>query len=173
LEASKAFSKAKAFDKAIAAMKEKIAAGKPETNDYYYLGDAANKGKRWLTADSAWATYIERNPNAYQGYKFRARAQNGLDSTETKTFAAKPYYEQMLAKMKPEEREKYKADLEEALNYMGLYFLYNKEVRDLPRSKCYFEKIVALNAGTSITKQVTDVMLKTKDLKDVTPGTCD
>lgn len=173
VEASKAFSKAKRYDQAVAAMKEKIAAGKPETNDYYYLGDAANKGKRWMTADSAWATYIERNPNAYQGYKFRARAQNGMDSTETKTFVAKPFYDEMLLKMKPEEKEKYKADLEEALNYMGLFYLYSKDARDLPRSKCYFEKIVALNAGTSITKQVTDVMLKTKELKDVTPGTCD
>ena len=173
VEASTAFSKAKRYDQAVAAMKEKIAAGKPETNDYYYLGDAANKGKRWMTADSAWATYIERNPNAYQGYKFRARAQNGMDSTETKTFVAKPFYDEMLLKMKPEEKEKYKADLEEALNYMGLFYLYSKDARDLPRSKCYFEKIVALNAGTSITKQVTDVMLKTKELKDVTPGTCD
>lgn len=173
VEASKAFSKAKAFDKAIAAMQEKIAGGKPETNDYYYLGDAALKGKRWMTADSAWATYIERNPNAYQGYKFRARTQNGMDSLEAKTFAAKTWYEQMLAKMKPEEKEKYKADNEEALNYMGLYFLYSKEARDLPKAKCYFEKVKALNAGTSITKQVTDVMLQTKELKDVAPGSCD
>lgn len=173
VEASKAFSKAKRYDQAIGAMKEKLAAGKPETNDYYYLGDAANKGKRWMTADSAWATYIERNPNAYQGYKFRARAQNGMDSTETKTFVAKPFYDEMLLKMKPEEKEKYKADVEEALNYLGLYFLYNKDARDLPKAKCYFEKVKALNAGTSITKQVTEVMLMTKELKDVTPGTCD
>lgn len=173
VEASKAFSKAKRYDQAVAAMKEKIAAGKPETNDYYYLGDAANKGKRWMTADSAWATYIERNPNAYQGYKFRARAQNGMDSTETKTFVAKPFYDEMLLKMKPEEKEKYKADVEEALNYLGLYFLYNKEARDLPKAKCYFEKVKALNAGTSITKQVTEVMLMTKELKDLAPGTCD
>jgi tetratricopeptide (TPR) repeat protein len=175
VEASKAFSKAKAYDKSIAAMKEKIATGKPETNDYYYLGDAANKGKRWMTADSAWATYIERNPNAYQGYKFRARAQAGMDTLaiEQRTWAAKLYYEQMLVKMKPEEKEKYKADVEEALNYMGLYHLYSKEARDLPKSRCYFEKVKALNAGTSITKQVTDVMLQTKELKDVAPGSCD
>ncbi|MBL8002818.1 MAG: tetratricopeptide repeat protein, partial [Flavobacteriales bacterium] len=134
VEAAKAFSKAKAYDKAIGALKEKIAGGKPETNDFYYLGDAALKGKRWMTADSAWATYIERNPNAYQGYKFRARTQNGMDSLETKTFAAKTWYEQMLARMKPEEKEKYKADQEEALNYMGLFFLYSKEARDLPKA---------------------------------------
>jgi Flp pilus assembly protein TadD len=171
-DAAKAFSKAKNHDRAVSAMQEKIAAGKPETNDYYELGLAANKAKCWMTADSAWATYIEKNANAYQGYKFRARAQNNLDSLETKTFAAKPYYEQVLAKMKPEEKEKGKADLEEALNYMGLYYYYQKEAKDLPKARCYFEKVKALNVGTSITKQVNDMML-TKDLKDVAPGSCD
>lgn len=173
VEAVKLYVKSKKYDKGIAAMRTKMAAGKPETNDYYYLGDAALKGKRWMTADSAWATYIERNPNAYQGYKFRARAQNGLDSTETKTFAAKPFYEEMLKKMKPEELEKNKADLEEAYNYLGLYHLYSKDGKDLPRSRCFFEKVKTLNVGSSITKQVNEVMLMTKELKDVAPGSCE
>ena len=154
-------------------LREKIAAGKPETNDYYYLGDIANKGKRWMTADSAWATYTERNAGAYQGYKFRARAQNGLDSLEAKSFLAKPYYDTMLAKMKPEEKEKYKSDVEEALNYLALYYLYNKEAKDLAKAKCYFLKVQALNAGTSITEQVNNTFLKMKELKDLAPGTCD
>ncbi len=173
IEAVKLYMKSKKFDRAIDMVRAKMAVGKPETNDYYYLGDAANKAKRWQTADSAWATYIQRNPDAYQGYKFRARAQNGLDSAETKTFVAKPYYEQMLQKMKPEEKEKYKADLEEAMNFMGLYHLYSQEGKDLPKARCYFDKVSALNAGTSITKQVNEVMLKTKELKDIAPGSCD
>ena len=173
VDAAKAFAKGKSFDKAIGALREKIAAGKPETNDYYYLGDIANKGKRWMTADSAWATYTERNAGAYQGYKFRARAQNGLDSLEAKSFLAKPYYDTMLAKMKPEEKEKYKSDVEEALNYLALYYLYNKEAKDLAKAKCYFLKVQALNAGTSITEQVNNTFLKMKELKDLAPGTCD
>ena len=99
--------------------------------------------------------------------------RQGLDSAETKTFVAKPYYEQMLQKMKPEEKEKYKADLEEAMNFMGLYHLYSQEGKDLPKARCYFDKVSALNAGTSITKQVNEVMLKTKELKDIAPGSCD
>lgn len=174
-DAAKTFAKAKVYGRAVDAILEKIATGKPETNDYYYLGDAALKAKRWMTADSAATTYITRNPTAYQGYKFRARAQAGADTLaiQERTWAAKPYYEEMLLKMKPEERDKYKTDYEEALNYMGLFFLYNKEARDLPKSRCYFEKIATLNIGTSITKQVNEVMLKTKELKDVAPGTCD
>lgn len=173
VDAAKAFVKGKCYDKAIAALREKIAAGKPETNDYYYLGDAATKGRRWLTADSAWAIYTERNPNAYQGYKYRARVQNGLDSLETKTFSAKPYYELMLSKIKPEEVEKSKTDQEEALNYMALYYLYSKEAKDLGKAKCYFLKVQTLNAGTSITQQVNDTFLKMKEFKDLASGNCD
>jgi len=175
IDASKTFVKAKAFSRSVDAMQEKIALGKPETNDYYYLGDAALKSKRWATADSAWATYIAKNPSAYQGYKFRARALAGTDTLaiQERTWAAKPAYDEVLLKMKPEEKDKYKTDLEEALNYMGLYFLYNKTDRDLPKSRCYFEKVATLNVGSSITKQVNEVMLKTKELKDVAPGMCD
>lgn len=172
-DAAKAFNKVKLHTRAIEAMREKIALGKPETNDYYFLGDAANKGKQWGTADSAWTKYIEMNPNAYQGYKFRARALNGLDSTTTKTFAAKEMYATMLTKMKPEEQEKYKADVEEALNYLGVAAWLNKEAQDLPKAKCYFEKVKTLNAGTSITKEVVEKYLMSKDLKDLAPGTCD
>jgi hypothetical protein len=45
---------------------------------------------------------------------------------------------------------------------------------DRPRSKCWFLKVKSLNAGTSITKQVDDIFLKMKELKDVTPSAdCD
>ena len=120
LEAAKLFIKTKKFDRAVEAMRAKIANGKPETNDYYYLGDAALKGKMWATADSAWATYTERNPKAYQGFKYRARAQVGLDSTKT-TWGAKPYFEEMLRRMKPEEMTKSPGDVEEAYFSLGFF----------------------------------------------------
>lgn len=173
LEAAKAFTDAKVYDKAIGAMREKIASGKPEVNDWYYLGSMANRAKHYQTADSAWAEYIAKQPTIYQGYLYRARAQAGLDTAETKAWTAKPYYEDVIRKMKPEEQAKAKADLEEAYNYMGLYYLYNKETMDRAKAKCFFEKVAALGANTSITKQVNDVFLKMKELKDVTPGTCD
>ena len=173
IEAVKLFIKSRKYDRAIQAVRSKLAAGRPETNDYYYLGLAAVKGKRWQLADSAWAIYIERNPSAYQGHLNRARVQASMDSLEIKTWAAKPYYDEMLRRMKPEEREKAKSDLEEAYNYMGLYNLYNKEAQDLPRARCYFEKVRDLNAGTSLTRQVNETFLMMKELKDVKPGACE
>lgn len=173
IEAAKAFTKAKAYDRAIAAYREKMATGKVEVNDWYYLGSTANKAKRFQLADSAWAMYITKQPNIYQGYLYRARAQAGMDSAEVKTWTAKPFYEDVIRKMKPEEQQKAKADLEEAYNYMGLYYLYNKENMDRAKAKCFFEKVAGLGANTSITKQVTDTFLKMKELKDLAPANCD
>lgn len=171
IEAAKAFTDAKAFGKAVSAMREKVKGGRAEVNDWYYLGSMANRAGMYPAADSAWAVYITKQPNIYQGYLHRARAQAGMDTAEVKTWAAKPFYEDVIRKMKPEEQQSRKADLEEAYNYMGLYYLYNKDTKDLPKAKCWFEKASTLNAGTSITKQVNEVFLKMKELKDVAPAT--
>lgn len=172
LEAAKAFTDARAYGKAVSAMRAKIKSGRPEVNDWYYLGAMANRAKLFQTADSAWAEYINKQPDIYQGYLYRARAQAGMDTAEVKTWSAKPYYEEVIRKMKPEEREGHKAELEEAYNYMGLYYLYNKEDMDRPMAKCWFEKVSTLDAGTSITQQVNNTFLKMKELKDVTPSEC-
>ncbi|MBK9598887.1 MAG: tetratricopeptide repeat protein [Flavobacteriales bacterium] len=173
LEAAKAFNDAKAYGKAVSAMQEKINAGKPEVNDWYYLGAMANRAKMYQTADSAWAEYIAKQPNIYQGYLYRARARAGMDTAEVKTWSAKPYYEEVIRKMKPEEQDGHKADLEEAYNYMGLFYLYNEAGMDRAKAKCWFEKVSALGAGTSITQQVDETFLKMKELKSVEPSDCE
>ena len=43
---------------------------------------------------------------------------------------------------------------------------------DRAKAKCWFMKVAELNAGTSITKQVNEVFLKMKELKDVVPAQC-
>lgn len=173
LDAAKAFTDAKAYDKAVSAMREKINSGKPEVNDWYYMGAMANRAKMYQTADSAWAEYITKQPNIYQGYLYRARSQAGMDTAEVKTWAAKPFYEEVIRKMKPEEQDSHKADLEEAYNYMGLYYLYNEADMDRAKAKCWFEKVSTLGAGTSISQQVNDTFLKMKELKNVEPSECE
>ncbi|MEO8733316.1 MAG: tetratricopeptide repeat protein, partial [Flavobacteriales bacterium] len=130
LEAAKAFTDAKAYSKAVAAMQEKINAGQPEVNDWYYLGAMANRAGMFQTADSAWAQYTSKQPDIYQGYLYRARSKAGMDTAEVKSWLALPYYQDVIRKMKPEEQDSHKADLEEAYNYMGLYYLYNKATMD-------------------------------------------
>lgn len=172
LEAAKAFTDAKAYGKAVSTMREKVRGDRPEVNDWYYLGAMANRAKMYQTADSAWAEYIAKQPNIYQGYLYRARSQAGMDTAEVKTWSARPNYEEVIRKMKPEDREKHKDDLEEAYNYMGLYYLYNEADMDRAKAKCWFEKVSTLDAGTSITQQVNNTFLKMKELKDVTPSEC-
>ena len=133
----------------------------------------ANRAKMYQTADSAWAEYIAKQPNIYQGYLYRARARAGMDTAEVKTWSAKPYYEEVIRKMKPEEQDGHKADLEEAYNYMGLFYLYNEAGMDRAKAKCWFEKVSALGAGTSITQQVDETFLKMKELKSVEPSDCE
>jgi tetratricopeptide (TPR) repeat protein len=167
-EAGKAFGKAKRHDLATHAFREKIASGKPEVNDYYYLGSSANKAKLYATADSAWTVYCEKQPNLHQGFLGRARANVGLDP-DKQTWQARPYYEDVVRRIKPEDQAKYKVDLEEAYFYLGFYH-FSKE-KDMGMAKCWFEQLKTLNAGTSNTKQGMDMLL-TKELQGVSAKDC-
>jgi tetratricopeptide (TPR) repeat protein len=169
IEAVKIYAKAKMHDKAIAAVREKMAiTGKVEANDWYYLGTSALKTKRWQLADSAWTKYIERQPAIHNGYLGRARANSGMDSLKT-SWQAKPFYEEVVRKIKPEDQTKHKVDLEEAYFYLGFYY-YTKE-KDMGMASCFFQKMKDLNAGTSNTKTGTDMLLQ-KEIRDVTPKDC-
>jgi tetratricopeptide (TPR) repeat protein len=168
-EAAKLFYKARMYSNAAEAYLGKVTHGKAEVNDWYYLGDAANRGKLFSLADSAWAKYTQYQPNIYQGYLGRARANVGLDSTRT-TWQARPYFEEVLRKMTPEDIAKSPMVAEEAYFYLGFYHFYG--TKDMPAAKCWFEKVVALNAGTSSTKTAND-MVKGEALKDVRATPCE
>jgi hypothetical protein len=169
LEAGKAFSRAKLHGMAVAAYREKIAmSGKGKSDDYYYLGGAAQKAKMYWTADSAWAQYVEKQPALFNGYLGRARAQASIDSTKT-TWQAKPFYEDVIRNMTPDDQTKKKVELEEAYFYLGFYY-FSKE-KDMGAAKCWFQKLKDLNAGTTNTRQGSDMLL-TKELKDVAPQDC-
>ncbi|MEO8588437.1 MAG: tetratricopeptide repeat protein [Flavobacteriales bacterium] len=161
IEAGKSFSKAKLHAQAAAAFHEKIMLGRPEVNDYYYLGGAAYKAGLYPMSDSAWTVYVERQPSIHQGYLGRARANAGIDSTKT-TWQARPFYEEVVRKIKPDEQAKYKVELEEAYFYLGFY--YFSSANDKGSAKCWFEKLAALNAGTSNTKTGMDMLLNLKDV---------
>ncbi|QQR84934.1 MAG: hypothetical protein IPJ76_09900 [Flavobacteriales bacterium] len=168
-EAAKAFKKGKAYGREADALYEGLKANdQPKANDFFYLGHAAIRAKRHNLADSVWTVYIQRNEKAYQGHLGRARAQVGMDSTRT-TWQAKPFYEDVLRRMKPEEIEKSKTDAEEAYFYLGYYY-YDKE-KNIPMAKCFMEKVKAINAGTANTQIATN-MLGRNDMKDLTPADC-
>ena len=169
MEAGNYFTKARMLDKAVQAYQGKVRSGKVAVNDWYYLGSVAQRAKQFAVADSAWARYTEKQPGIYQGYMGRARANVGLDSTRT-TWQAVPFYEEVVRKMKAEEIARSPADAEEAYFYLGFY--HYTVTKDLAASKCWFERVKAVNAGTVNTKNANDMLL-TKDLKDIRPSTCE
>ena len=168
MEAGAMFNKAKMYERATEAYKGKTMSNKVEVNDWYYLGSTAQKAQDFVTADSAWAKYVTYQPNIYQGYMGRARANVGLDPEKT-TWQAKPFYEEVIRKMKPEEATKSPSDAEEANFYLAYYYFTSG---DRGQAKCYFEKVSAINAGTGNTKIAMD-MLTTKELKDLDPTPCE
>ena len=168
MEAGKLFVKGKRYGMAVVCYEEKIKkAGATET-DWYFLGRDAYKAKLYAKSDSAWAQYTERRRDLHQGHLGRARANERLDSLKT-TWQAKPFYEEVIRKIKPEDVEKYKVDLEEAYFYLGFY--YFKGAKDMGMARCWFEKQKTLNAGTANTKVGGDMLL-TKELKDVAAKDC-
>lgn len=169
MEAGSYFQKAKMFSRAVAAYQAKTNSAKVAVNDWYYLGGAAIKAGEFAVADMAWTKYIEKQPNIYQGYLGRARANVGLDP-DKQTWQAKPFFEDALRRMKPEEVTKSPRDAEEAMFYLGFYNFYS--TKDLPAAKCWFEKVKTVNAGTNNTKVANDMLLS-KELKDVTPAACE
>lgn len=170
LEAGSYFQKAKLFDRAVLAYQAKTNSSKVVVNDWYYLGGAAQKAEQYEIADMAWTKYTERQQNIYQGYLGRARANVGLDPEKT-TWQARPFFEEALRKMKPEDiAGKAAKDAEEAMFYLAFYHFYG--AKDLPAAKCWFQKVKELNTGTERTKQSSDMLLS-KELKDQPAATCD
>lgn len=170
LEAGSYFQKAKLFDRAVLAYQAKTNSSKVVVNDWYYLGGAAQKAEQYEVADVAWTKYTERQQNIYQGYLGRARANVGLDPEKT-TWQARPFFEDALRRMKPEDiAGKAAKDAEEAMFYLAFYHYYGS--KDLPAAKCWFQKVKELNTGTERTKQSSDMLLS-KELKDVPAATCE
>lgn len=170
MEAGSYFQKAKLFGRAVAAYQAKTTSSKVAVNDWYYLGGAANKAGEFAVADMAWSKYIEKQPNIYQGYLGRARANVGMDP-DKKTWQARPFFEDALRRMKPEEiAGKAAKEAEEAMFYLGGFHYFS--AKDMAAAKCWFEKVKALNTGTERTRQSGDLLLS-KDLKDVSAAACD
>lgn len=147
--------KAKKYDEAITYFLRKMN-GDPKNlnnNDYYSLGrayyyaggkilnesnsikDAKLRQKKvdeatplFVKADSAFLKLNELNPSWAVGFFWRAKASAQLDPDNEK-WLAKPYYEQGLNLVKPEERgaAANKNNVVEALEYLGAYYVTTKD----------------------------------------------
>ena len=113
--------------------------------------DSLTRRNYFLLADSLFAQIVERSPESYLGYFWRARANVGLDP-ETALGLAKPFYEQAVAKLEamPEGASRNK-NLIESYRYLGYYYYLQQ---DFPTTKDFFQKILALDPNDETALQV-------------------
>lgn len=141
-ELGSCYLKMKKYNEGIEAYNRKIKSGRNvDATDYYKLGIAYFNSKQFGKADTSFLQIITLRPDITTGYLWRANANAQLDPKNEK-FLAKPYYEEFLTKVKPEEAEKSKKDIITANEYLAYYYMVQK---DYSKSRCLFEKLKELD----------------------------
>jgi len=148
------FYKNKKNDKVIFYLEKKLAFNPASlnNNDWYTLGrayyftgiakkneasaikDAKKKAEKesealphFVKADTAFANLVKLNPSWPISYTWRGRANYELDTKAEKDLT-KTYFEKVLSTVKPEEKTTtYKANVIEALEYLGYYYVTKKD----------------------------------------------
>ncbi|MCC7303727.1 MAG: tetratricopeptide repeat protein [Bacteroidia bacterium] len=152
-------------DAAVWYQKRILCGKKIVANDYYYLGRSLYYSKQYVYGDSAFAGYIRLQSGIPFGYVWRGRCNAAQDTGKVMKGLALPFYTKVIELVKPEEVEKNKKDLEEAYDYLGSYYLSNKEYA---YAKCCYEKIIALNTGSEKFKRVQEFLKSGAEFKGVT-----
>ncbi|HEY1038908.1 MAG TPA: tetratricopeptide repeat protein, partial [Bacteroidia bacterium] len=108
--------KIKRYDKALAAYEKREKCTKPLTSqDYFDIGRAYFFGPKDLVkADTSFSKMNQLTPATYPvGYFWRGKVNVQMDLKNEK-WLAKPFYEEAMNRIKPEERASYKANVIEA-----------------------------------------------------------
>lgn len=144
--------KAKRYDKAIAAYNNKAKCTKGLTGqDNYDMGRAYYYGpKDMVNSDSCFSRLTKASPTYPIGFFWRGKANLQMDPNNEK-WLAKPHFEAALALVKVEERStpSYKANVIEACEYLGYYFLKQK---DNAKAKEYFGIVRDLDSNNKKAK---------------------
>lgn len=130
-------------------------------NDYYKMGRAYFDAKNWTEADSAFAKVNRMSVDFEPAYLFRARVYSNLDP-DTKLGSAKPFYEKLIEKASADS-VKYSKDILEAYNYLGYYYLVNKQYCE---SLEYWDRILGIDpANENATSALKDLKSRCPEFK--------
>jgi tetratricopeptide (TPR) repeat protein len=149
-EIAKSYMKSKKYMKVIETYK-KIENGNPANlsgqdfyemgRAYYYEGGNKQREKKdaeavelFVQADTCFSRLTQKVPTYATGYLWRAKA-NVQQDLKNEKWLAKPFYEQFMALVKPEERAANKYGVIEACEYLGYHYLTEK---DYAKAKEYF-----------------------------------
>jgi tetratricopeptide (TPR) repeat protein len=164
-EIAASYLKYKKYENAALTYQEKISRTGGSTNDYYKMARAYFDAKIWVQADSALAMVNRMSPDFEPAYLFRARVYANLDP-DTKEGIAKPFYEKLLEKAAVDS-VKYNKDILEAYNYLGYYYLVNKQYCE---SISFWDKIAALEpTNENALSAIKDLKTRCPEFKSTRP----
>ncbi|MDQ3143050.1 MAG: tetratricopeptide repeat protein [Bacteroidota bacterium] len=137
---AKGYYDSKNYLKAIEWYRKKESSQSISNTDQYFMGLALYYTDHYHAADSSFAKVLELTPNFPNGWLFRARVANAIDSNQVQ-FLAKPFYEKFveLASIDP---TKNKNQLIESYLYLGYYQVQQNDNRG---AKSTFELVTALD----------------------------
>lgn len=99
----------------------------------------------YVKADSCFSKLIQLSPTFAAGYFWRGRSSSQLDPTSSSGLA-KPYYEKGLELAKPEEKTgTYKANVIEALEYLGYYYFVKGSNKANADADKYFNEVKTMD----------------------------
>lgn len=99
----------------------------------------------FVKADTSFSRLTQLTPTWPLGYFWRGRANSYLDPKNEK-WLAKPHYEKLVSLVKPEERSgTYKSNVIEASEYLGDYYVNNKEAKDKIKADGYWNAVKELD----------------------------
>jgi len=177
-DVARIWNKAKNYNKSIAAWEKRATCTKAMGGqDYFELGrsnyfagnsimkvaatlkDAKAKTAKeaeanpyYVKADSCFSKLIQMSPTFAAGYFWRGRSSSQLDPTSTQGLA-KPFYEKGLEIAKPEEKTgTYKANVIEALEYLGYYHLVQNKNKPNAESDKYFNEVKTIEPSNEKAK---------------------
>ncbi len=112
--------------------------------DMYYVGRAYLILDDSLNADTTFADMIIKSPTTPDGYYWRARTNLKIGKLED--FYSYPYYQKYIDIVEPlsvANPVKYKSNLIESYDYLGLY--YSEKKKDKAKAKEYLQKALELD----------------------------
>jgi len=159
------YNKTKKYENAARTYQQKIQRTNGSTNDYYKMARAYFDAKLWVECDSALAKVNRMSPDFEPAYLFRARVYSNLDP-DTKEGLAKPYYEKVLEKSAADP-VKYSKDILESYNYLGYYYLVNKQYCE---SLSYWDKIAGIDpTNENANSAIKDLKPRCPEFKSTNP----
>jgi tetratricopeptide (TPR) repeat protein len=117
--------KMKQYSNSVKSYERKLkATNKLNANDYFSMGRAYYFNKDFVNADTCFGTVIKLQNTLPIGYLWRAKASIQLDP-DSKLGLAKPYFEKYVELTT--DSKKFLKELSEAYEYLGYYFMLQKD----------------------------------------------